>query len=113
MIIAWTKLFHAYFNQTIGDKFYYKVKDSNRYEKVDGERKAWELKECIKKGGNLSEPEKANLIFFIKLRNKIEHRNLEKRELETVLIGECQSLLYNYERMLEKIFGTEYSINEN
>ncbi|OLF34388.1 hypothetical protein BTW00_13670 [Psychrobacter sp. C 20.9] len=24
MIMAWTRLFHAYFNSTIGDKYYYK-----------------------------------------------------------------------------------------
>ncbi len=26
MIIAWTRLFHAYFNVTIGDKYFYKKK---------------------------------------------------------------------------------------
>ena len=36
MIIAWTRLFHAYFNNTIGDKFYYKK--GSRYKIVDGER---------------------------------------------------------------------------
>ena len=30
IIIAWTKLFHAYFHSTIGDKYYYKKKKSNR-----------------------------------------------------------------------------------
>ncbi len=75
MIIAWTRLFHAYFNANIRDKYYYKEKKSNRYEKVDGERKAWDLATCIVKYGNLSEPVKKNLEFFIKLRNKIEHRH--------------------------------------
>ena len=41
MIIAWTRLFHAYFNTSIGDRYYYKKK-SNRYDLVDGEKKAWE-----------------------------------------------------------------------
>ncbi|MDH3695438.1 MAG: DUF3644 domain-containing protein [Gammaproteobacteria bacterium] len=47
MVIAWTRLFHAYFNHEIGDRYYYKKTGTNRYEKIDGERKAWELKTCI------------------------------------------------------------------
>jgi hypothetical protein len=42
MVISWTRLFHAYFNHTIGNKYFYKKK-TGRYETVDGERKAWEL----------------------------------------------------------------------
>ena len=45
MIIAWTRLFHAYFQSKIGNKYYYKK--NNRYEKIDGERKAWDLQKCI------------------------------------------------------------------
>lgn len=70
MIMAWTRLFHAHFNNTIGDKYYYKKKN-NRYEMVDGERKAWELSTCIKKYGSLEAGIESNLNFFIKLRNKI------------------------------------------
>lgn len=113
MIIAWTRLLHAYFNRTIGDKYFYKIKGSNRYEVVDGERKAWELKTCISKYGKFSEPEKANLELFIKLRNKIEHRNIEKKEMDVLLFGECQSLLFNYEKHLIDNFGSEYAISES
>ena len=52
MVIAWTRLFHAYFNSTIGARYYYKKKNG-RYEIVDGERKAWDLATCIKKYGKL------------------------------------------------------------
>ncbi len=113
MIIAWTKLFHAYFHHTIGNKFYYKMKDGRRYKTVDGERKAWELKTCLKHFDDLSECEKANLVFFIKLRNKIEHRHINKEEIGILIFGECQSLLYNYENNLIKLFGEEYAINES
>lgn len=112
MIMAWTKLFHAYFNATIGDKFYYK-KENGRYELVDGEKKAWELKTCIAKYEKLTEPVKANLLFFIKLRNKIEHRIIEKREVDIKIFGECQSLLYNYENEMIGLFGDECAINES
>ncbi|MCK4982091.1 MAG: DUF3644 domain-containing protein [Victivallaceae bacterium] len=112
MIIAWTKLFHAYFNKANGDTYYYK--DNNgRFSRVDGERKAWELKTCIKEFTDLSEPIKANLNLFIKLRNKIEHRHVDKRELEILLFGECQALLNNYESSIIALFGEQYSINES
>ena len=111
MIMAWTRLFHAHFNLTIGDRYYYKKKNG-RYETVDGERRAWELATCIKKYGNLSTAVESNLNFFIKLRNKIEHRHIEKREVDTLIFGECQSLLFNYESLLINFFGSAYSINE-
>ena len=112
MIIAWTRLFHAYFNKTIGNRYYHK-KENGRYELIDGERKAWELTTCINKYGDLSEPVRVNLEFFINLRNKIEHRNVTEREVDVLIFGECQSLLYNYENFLIQIFGKEYALNES
>jgi len=34
MVMAWTRLFHAHFNNTIGDKYYYK--SGKKYKLVDG-----------------------------------------------------------------------------
>jgi len=116
MIIAWTKLFHAYFQVTIGEKYFYKEK-TGRYKIVDGEKKAWELNECINnyvknsKYVKMGEAVVANLNFFIGLRNKIEHRFWNSSELDITLFGECQALLYNYENMLIGLFGSDYSIN--
>lgn len=112
MIMAWTKLFQAHFHHTIGDKFYYKNKNG-RYDIIDGEKKAWELKTCIQKYGNLGDAEKANLNFFIRLRNKIEHRHIEKDEIGIIIFGECQSVLFNYENKLIEFFGEEYALNES
>ncbi len=111
MVMAWLRLFQAHFNVTIGDKYYYKNKNG-RYETIDGERKAWELSTCIKKYGKLEPPVAKNLEFFIKLRNKIEHRHIDKREIDYLIFGECQALLYNYENTLIDLFGSEYSVNE-
>lgn len=116
MVIAWTKLFHAYFQICIGEKYFYKEKNG-RYKIVDGEKKAWELKECIKNYKKNSAPVPisdaviANLVFFIGLRNKIEHRYWNSSELDILLFGECQALLYNYENLLVGLFGDDYSIN--
>ena len=113
MIIAWTRLFHAYFNKRYGNRYYYKD-NRGRYKLINGERRAWELTTCIKRFENykkLSEPVKANLRFFVGLRNKIEHRNVAEREVDTSIFGECQSLLYNYESVLIDVFGSQYAIN--
>ena len=116
MVIGWTKLFHAFFQATIGEKYFYKEKNG-RYKIIDGEKKAWELKECIKNYRRMNVPVQineavvANLKFFIGLRNKIEHRFFDSSELDILLFGECQSLLYNYENLLINLFGSDYSIN--
>ena len=111
MIIAWTRLFHAYFNKTMGNRYYYK--ENGRYQLISGEKRAWEVKTCIDRYGGLSEPVRANLQFFIGLRNKIEHHNVTGREVDVLIFGECQSLLYNYESLLIQIFGEEYALNES
>jgi hypothetical protein len=42
MVIAWTSLLHAILERR-GVRYFYKKKNSKRYEKVDGEKRAWEL----------------------------------------------------------------------
>lgn len=48
MNIAWTKAFHAYFHKTIGEKYFYKD-SSGKYQRIDGEKRTWELKTCMDK----------------------------------------------------------------
>lgn len=112
MIMAWTRLLHAHFHNSIGDKYYYKDKP-NRYVIIDGDKKAWELSECIKQFKKLSDPVRKNLEFFIKIRNKIEHRHVDPKEVDVSIFGECQSMLFNYENTLTSLFGSGYSINES
>lgn len=112
MIVAWTKLLHAYFQATIGDKYYSKG-TNNRYNTQYGERLAWDLKTCVQKFGELSEPVKKNIWFFIKLRNKIEHRHINKKEVDISIFGECQALLFNYESLLIKLFGDSFALHES
>jgi ABC-type ATPase with predicted acetyltransferase domain len=72
MSIAWLALFHAIFERK-GIKYFYRK--NGRFVIIDGERKAWELGEYVKKYyKEQNNPIRKNLDFFIKLRNKIEHR---------------------------------------
>ncbi|HEY5534426.1 MAG TPA: DUF3644 domain-containing protein [Ignavibacteria bacterium] len=109
MGIAWLSLFHAIFER---NKIKYFYKRGNRYQLIDGERKAWELSECI---GQYYEdknpPERNNLEFFIKLRNKIEHRFLPKLDID--VFGECQAMLINFENLITSEFGDKYAVKEN
>lgn len=110
MTMAWTALFHAVFFKR-GKNPWHKKPGKNRYLRVDGEPKHWELIECIKQfyGAN-NPPERKNLEFLIGLRNKIEHRHLP--ELDPGLYGECQASLMNLEDLLESEFGSKYALTE-
>ena len=114
MIVAWTALFHAIFIRRRMNPFYIRVSKGRykRYEKIDGENKAWELAECIRRFyGSNNPPARKNLEFFIGLRNKIEHRSMP--QLDDQIFGECQALLLNFESLLNNEFGAGYSLNES
>jgi hypothetical protein len=108
MIIAWTSLFHAMFLRK-GIKPYYRKPRSRQYDRIDGEPRRWELKECLQQHYKANNPAaRRNLEFFIGLRNKIEHRSLAKIDPE--VFGECQAMLLNFESLLVSEFGDRYAI---
>jgi hypothetical protein len=111
MVIAWTALFHAFFFKQ-KRKPYYRL-NNGRFAKNDGDYKHWELDECLKQYylSDTQNPVRKNLEFFIPLRNKIEHRYLP--ELDADIFGECQSMLLNFDELIEKEFGTKYCIRES
>ena len=111
MSIAWTSLFHAIFERR-GIKYFYRKSNSNRYIYINGQKKSWDLSICIKEYfKDKNPPVRENLQFFIGLRNQIEHRFLPALDLE--ILGECQALLINYEKLLTQKFGEYYSLGES
>lgn len=106
MIIAWTALLHAYFEKN-KTKYFYK-KNQYRYEIIDGEKKAWDLHKCVSEIFEENDPVRKNIELFIRLRNKIEHRNLPG--LDPELVGESQALVLNFEEWIAEEFGEEYSL---
>lgn len=110
MCIAWTSLFHAIFLRR-KQKPFYKL-PNGRYQRVDGDYKAWELSHCLEQyfGGDAS-PVRENLRFMVGLRNKIEHRSMP--ELDVRIFGECQACLFNFEDLLIEEFGPKYGMNES
>ena len=109
MCIAWTSLLHAIFVKKKIKPIY---KEGKRYKKVNGELQYWELKTCISKYINAdNDPIRKNIEFFIPLRNKIEHKFLP--EIDPNIFGECESLLLNFDKIVEKEFGTKYCLRES
>lgn len=108
MTIAWTALLHSHFEKN-KIKYFYK-KENGRFIKIDGERKAWELGESVKQIFNENDPIRRNIELFVRLRNKIEHRNLPGIDQE--LTGECQALVLNFEDWLINQYGDKFSLIE-
>lgn len=114
IVLAWCALFHAMSYRKRRNPWYKKpgkTSKGDRYVRVDGDPKHWDLSECLKQHfGQTNPPERKNLEFLIGLRNKIEHRHLP--ELDASLYGECQAALLNLEEMIDTEFGSKYSLAE-
>lgn len=110
MIIAHTALFHAIFERDNLD-YWYKNTDGTP-KLIDGDRYVWDVSECLKiHYGGQALPEVENLKFFIKIRNKIEHRFVPV--LDLTFSGKCQALLMNFESLLINEFGTYFTLGAN
>lgn len=111
MHVAWTALLLAIFHkQRI--KPYYRKRGSNRFKRIDGRPKVWELRECVRQyWGGADNAVAQNLRFFIGLRNLIEHADAPGIDLD--IFGECQALLFNFEELMEREFGSRYALNES
>jgi hypothetical protein len=111
MVIAWTALFHAIFEER-GETYFYTEPDGITPKMVDGDQKAWELATCMTKyWGGADHASRRNLDFFIRLRNRIEHRYVPA--IDPHVAGECQSLLFNFDELLVQVFGEYFAIRES
>lgn len=111
MVIAWTSLFHAIFAKR-GTAYFYMEPDGVTPKMVDGDQKAWELATCMRAYWNDADHAcRRNLDFFIRLRNRIEHRYVP--EIDPHVAAECQSLLFNFDELLVGAFGAYYAIRDS
>jgi hypothetical protein len=109
MVIAWTSLLHAIFEKRGVDYFY--KEDVGSPIIIDGDKKAWELTQCLKEYfGDSNPPQRANLQFIIGLRNRIEHRFVPA--IDPHVAGECQALILNFDEFLVGEFGNYYALRE-
>lgn len=110
MVGAWNSLLQAMLERSSVD--YYERDESGAQVLIDGRAKVlgtWELVELA-----LSDDEyravRANLDFFLKLRNQIAHRYLPALDAE--IVGEAQAMLLNFEELLLAEFGKEAALGE-
>jgi hypothetical protein len=101
MHIAWLYLLQAELKHD-GGKPYYRL-PNGRYERVDGERKTWDLQRCVRERWLIEDPVRKNIELSIGLRNKVEHRYHEAIAIATT--GYAQALLMNFEQELTSKFG--------
>lgn len=112
MHLAWLYLLHAEFDRDGTDFRYWRRDNPRKLDKVDGEARRWELARCVQeRWSDEKDPVRANLAFFIGLRNKIEHRYARQQQaLAAVVGGQAQALLLNYEEELTSQFGATVSL---
>jgi hypothetical protein len=111
MVIAWTSLFHAIFEKRQVDYFYMEA-DGLTAKVIDGDKKAWELATCMKRlWAEADHAVRRNLDFFIRLRNRIEHRYVPA--IDPHVAGECQALLLNFDELLVSEFGNYFAIRDS
>ncbi|WP_052676372.1 DUF3644 domain-containing protein [Microbacterium hydrocarbonoxydans] len=112
MHLAWLYLLHAEFLRDGVDYRYWDLQRKNRLLKIDGEAKRWELERSMKeRWPSDSDPTRANLSLFIKLRNRLEHRHAHADEaLMLNLAGHAHALLVNFEHELTSQFGDDSSL---
>ncbi|HEY5743225.1 MAG TPA: DUF3644 domain-containing protein [Terrimicrobiaceae bacterium] len=110
MCIAWTALFHAiFFKRRI--KPFYRLQDNHTFDRREGDFRYWELKTCLQEYfKERTTPVRSNVQFFIPLRNRIEHRSMPT--IDSSIFGECQSLLFNFDQLIQIEFGAKCSLNE-
>lgn len=109
MHIAWLYLLHAEFTRDGVNYYCWDPKDRRRYLRVDGERKAWDLKRSVaERWPDKTDPVRQNLELTIRLRNKIEHRH--EPGIRLMSVGFAQSLVLNYEDELVTQLGPKWSV---
>lgn len=112
MIIAFTSLFHAILKR---DGVY--IEDTTHVGR-NGKFYLWDVEKCcnyylsnyISKLSKVDlESMEQNIKFMIPIRNDIEHQFIP--ELDPFIIGHCQSMLMNFEKLLVEEFTNYYALN--
>ncbi|WP_080736289.1 DUF3644 domain-containing protein [Rhodococcoides fascians] len=112
MHIAWLYAFQSKWLRDVKNYHVLRSERPRRYKQINGERMSQPLEWFVGEEWPAQQSgARANLEFFIKLRNKIEHRHTGTDvALMTVVNGECHSMLLNYEEFVTDFAGVEYSL---
>jgi hypothetical protein len=109
MHLAWLYLLQAEMMRDGVDFRYFRK--PRRLEYIDGEPKRWDLTKSVGHRWPAGDPVRANLEFFIALRNKIEHRySTHLQAIALATSGHAQALLLNFDNELVHQFGANQTL---
>ena len=102
--LAWQNLLHADRERRGESIFYRETTGRKRYERnPDGSKKTWDLSRCLKAEFKDADPIRANIEFFVGLRNQIEHRFQDY--VLAITAPEAHACIINFEAELTRRFG--------
>jgi hypothetical protein len=90
------------------EPIYYRETNGRYVKNPDGTRKTWGLEECLKREYTDADPIRQNIMFFIGLRNKIEHRFQDA--FMATPGPHAHAYVINFEAELVTRFGKTYSL---
>ena len=110
MIVAWNSLFQAVLERSRVD--YYERDEKGTQILIEGRAKVLDTWQLVERALAADEDRdvRANLDFFLKLRNQIAHRYLPALDINVV--GEAQAMLLNFENLLVTQFGEEAALGD-
>ena len=110
MVVAWNSLLQALLERSRVD--YYERDENGSQILIGGRAKVLDTWQLIERAleGDVYRPVRANLDFFLGLRNQIAHRYLPA--LDPAVIGEAQAMLLNFENLLVAQFGDEAALGD-
>jgi hypothetical protein len=112
MHIAWNSLFLGVFLKRKIQPFY-RDNSQRRFLKADGQKKTWDLSQCIKQyWAETTHPVRKNLEFLDCLRHRIVHGRMPTL-IDDMVFAECQANLINFQEMLVEHFGKDWAMDGN
>lgn len=109
MHLAWQDLLHADFERRHINYFFRET--NGRYIRgKDGERRSWDLRKCLKEDYKERDAVRANIEFFIGLRDKIEHRYQDAFMVATA--PHAHANVINFEAELVRRFGATATLSD-
>lgn len=102
MSMGWLKLLQAHFEKS-GKEILIRDHRGWRVKHEDGGYKHRSLRSLMDEFFDENDPRKANIDFFVGLRNQVEHRH--EKNIAALVAGRTQAYLLNYENALIELFG--------
>ncbi|MCC2321257.1 DUF3644 domain-containing protein [Cellulomonas xiejunii] len=107
--LAWQNLLHADRMRRNAEIFYRESGGRRLFKRnPDGSKKTWDLAQCVRHEFKDASPIRANVEFFIGLRNHVEHRFQDSVLVATA--AEAHACIINFEAELVRRFGNRETL---